>query len=148
MNPGAGHKEVQAQLSAYLDNELTQAEAQRVRIHLEDCADCARALDEMSRISRMTGAMPVPDPPEERFERLERSLSVQAPRQTGWILILAGVIAWLAYFLVVAIKNMRMPTPGEAAMGAIYAGFVLLFVSVIRQRILEYRHDRYRRVKR
>ena len=32
----------EALISGYLDGELTQGDAQRVRVHLEDCAVCQR----------------------------------------------------------------------------------------------------------
>lgn len=148
MNSSGVHNEVQGLLSAYLDGELTQAEAQRVRIHVEDCRECARELNEMSRLRTLTAAMPVPEPPDARMDELERSLSVSAPRQTAWVLICSGLIAWVGYLVVHAIRNLRIPEPGEALLVAVITGVVLLFISVARQRMLEYRHDRYRRVKR
>lgn len=147
MNAAGVHDELKRMVSAYLDNELTQAEAQRVRIHLEDCSECARAFDEMSRLRSMTSAAEFPEPPEDRWEELGRRMSVKAPRQTGWLLIVVGLAVWMGFVAVTAIRNMRWPAPEEAAIGAIFAGFALLLISVVRQRWLEYPRDRYRRVK-
>ena len=33
----------------YLDGELTQADSQRVRVHLEDCEECRRARGQIGR---------------------------------------------------------------------------------------------------
>jgi anti-sigma factor RsiW len=147
MNATGVHDELKGMISAYLDNELTQAEAQRVRIHLEDCAECTRTLDDMSRLRTMTASVSFPDPPEDRWEEVGRRLSVRAPRQTGWMLIVVGLLVWFAFLTVTAFRNLRWPEPEEAAIGAIVAGFALLLFSVVRQRWIEYPQDRYRRVK-
>lgn len=79
------HEEIRQMLSAYLDGELTQAGAQRVRIHLEDCEQCRRTYEEMVRLQQMTRELAFAEPPEARMKELEKSLSVQAPRRLGWL---------------------------------------------------------------
>lgn len=148
MNPAKVHERAGKLISAWIDQELTQEEAQLVEIHLADCAECARAAREMRSLRDMTAAVPFPNGPDERLDELGSALSVQAPRLTGWVLIVVGLLAWLGWNIVMALRSLRMPTPQEAMSGAIFAGIVLLFVSVVRQRMLEYSHDRYRRVKR
>ena len=46
----------EALISGYLDRELTQGEAQRVRLHLEDCAECRSLADEITRLREATMA--------------------------------------------------------------------------------------------
>jgi hypothetical protein len=142
------HDRVRAMLSAYLDSELTQAESQRVRIHLEDCQECRDELEQLRRLQRVTAGMEFGGPPDGRMDELAERFSVKGPRRFAWILLGAGVLGWLVYALVLLIVNLRPPTLQEALGGAIVLGLVLLFVSVIRQRWLEYPHDRYRKVKR
>jgi anti-sigma factor RsiW len=142
------HDRVRAALSAFLDGELTQAESQRVRIHLEDCPECRNELEEMRRLQRITAGLEFGGPPDGRMDELAERFSVRGPRRFAWFLLAAGLLGWLIYALVLLIVNMRPPTLRELLGGAIVAGVVLLFISVIRQRWLEYPHDRYRRVKR
>lgn len=148
MSPADLHKEVERLISAYVDNELTQSEAQRVRIHIEDCGECAHAFRELSQLRALTASVAFPEPVDERLDRLKLVLSVRAPRQTGWLLICVGLILWAAYLAFIGVSRMRMPQPAEAVFAAVVAGFGLLFLSVIRQRVLEHRHDPYRRVRR
>jgi predicted anti-sigma-YlaC factor YlaD len=142
------HQELQAMLSAYLDRELTQASEQRVRLHLEDCAACRQAYEEMLRVQQLTKSIRFPNPPEARMEELEKSLSVRAPRRAGWTLILGGFAAWLIYAIVMAVMNWRAPTGGELIAGAIVVGALLLLISVLMERLRQLPHDRYRGVKR
>lgn len=141
------HEELKGMLSAYLDQELTQAASQRVRIHLEDCAGCRETLRQFRELQRLTAQVRFPDPPEEKMEELERRISVRAPRGLGWLLVLGGLAAWLIYALAMAVLHWRPPTPEEMLGGAIGLGVLLLFISVLRQRLLELPHDRYRSVK-
>jgi len=147
MNGPSAHGEIERMLSAYLDNELTQAESQRVRVHLEDCPACRAAFEETQKLQRATASLAFQDPPEDRMEELEKALSVQAPRRLGWGLVIAGLLAWLAYIAFIVIKDFRPPTLVELIAGAVPVGFLLVFLSVVRERWLELPHDRYRRVK-
>jgi anti-sigma factor RsiW len=147
MKTATVHDELSRMLSAYLDQELTQAESQRVRIHIEDCSECARAYAEMARLRNLTAEVAFPEPPEDRWEEVGERLSVRAPRQTGWLLIVAGLMFWAGFLAVTAWRNLRWPEPEEAIAAAVWVGFALLVISVARQRWIEYPRDRYRRVK-
>lgn len=141
------HEEIRQMLSAYLDGELTQASAQRVRVHLEECGQCRRALDEMARLQTMTKELAFPEPPEERMKELEKSLSVQAPRRLGWLFVVAGVVAWLLYGAVTYVRHWRPPTVEDLIASALVIGFALLFVSVAVERLRQLPHDKYRRIE-
>ena len=146
MTPGQ-HEKIRQMLSAYLDNELTQGAAQRVRVHLEDCEECRRVFDEMARLQEMTRNLAFAEPPEARMKELEKSLSVQAPRRLGWLFVVAGVVAWLIYGAVTYVRHWRPPTVEELISSAVAIGFVLLFVSVAVERLRQLPHDRYRRIE-
>lgn len=133
-------------LSAFLDAELTQAESQRVRLHLEDCAICRKALDELRTLHDTAQSLEFPSPDRDEVARLENALSVRAPRITGWLLLVVAGVFWAGY---AAYRFLMQPSVGfrELVVAASVAGFVLLFASVLRQRLLERPHDRYRRVR-
>jgi len=140
------HEKVSQMLSAFLDDELTQTESQRVRIHLEDCDDCRQALGEMRALRDAARSIAFPSPNRFEIDQLDLALSVRAPRLAGWILILLAVGAWAAY---AAWRFLTQPGLdfGELAVAAVIIGFVLLFASVLGQRLLELPHDRYRRIR-
>jgi anti-sigma factor RsiW len=141
------HNEIQSMLSAYLDQELTQGNAQKVEVHLAECGECRVALREISEIQQLTANMSFRPPPEAAIEGLEHRISVQAPRAAGWGLIIIGLTVWLVSALIVTLRNLRLPTLPELLGGSVVAGVVLVFVSVLRQRLLERPLDRYRKVR-
>jgi anti-sigma factor RsiW len=134
-------------LSAYLDGELTQGDNQRVRLYLEQNPEAREAYDEMQQLQQLTAGIRFGDPAEEALDAMEQSLSVRAPRRFGWLLVIVGFAAWVVYALVLTLRNPRWPTLPELFTGAIIVGAVLLFLSVLRQRLLERPLDRYRRVR-
>jgi uncharacterized membrane protein len=102
----------------------------------------------MTALREMTATAAFPAGPDERLDALEQKLSVQAPRTAGWVMVCTGVAAWVVWAIAAALRDLRMPTAQEAVAGIFFAGIVMLFLSVVRQRMLEYPQDRYRRVKR
>lgn len=134
-------------LSAYLDGELTQADEQRVRIHLEDCEECRLAFEQLRQLQRITADMKFSDPPEDKMREIEERLSVQAPRMAGWTLLLGGLTVWILYAVYLFVTDPKLLTWQKLVSGAVVIGFVLLLISVLRQRLLELPLDRYRGVK-
>lgn len=141
------HEEIRRMLSACLDGELTQGEEQRVRVHLEGCAECRQAYEELARLQQMTRSLHFASPPEDRMKELEKSLMVQAPRRLGWLFVLGGLAAWLIYAAVTYVRHWRPPTAEELIASAVGIGFVMLLASVIAERVRQLPHDRYRRIE-
>lgn len=147
MNRIDRHEEIHTMLSAYFDEELTQSDSQRVQLHVEECEECRSTLREMFEIQQLTCQMKFKQPPEAIMEALEIRMSVQAPRKMGWTLTILALVGWAIYALVYALKHLRWPTLAELLVEGTVAGLALVFLSVLRQRLLERPHDRYRKVK-
>ena len=135
----------EALLSGYLDRELTQGDAQRVRLHLEDCETCRATLEELERVraaSRSTPFVPVPDT--EWDERPRGPLSGVA-RRLGWVMI----VGWAAVVAALAVYELAV-SPGafgpKLLAAAAVGGPALLFVSVLVDRLRALKTDRYRSV--
>ena len=141
------HDDVQEILSAYLDDELVQADAQRVRIHLEDCADCREELRQLETLQKAASTTKFAIPTEAEMEQSENRMSVRAPRIAGWGLLLVGAALWAGYGLYMFVTNPVELTLENLIIGATVIGVALLFVSVLQQRLLEMPKDRYRGVK-
>lgn len=140
--------EIKGMLSAYLDGELTQADRQRVRLYLESSAECRRELEGMTAIKDLTEHLQFQQPPDEVLDAIEQRISVRAPRRFGWSVLIAALCSWVVYAIVLAAKDLRWPTWPELLGGGVIAGLLFVFLSVLRQRLLERPHDRYRKVRR
>lgn len=134
-------------LSAYMDGELTQSESQRVRVHLESCDDCRGRYETMRKVQQVASEIEFPAPAEEAMLEIERKVSVRAPRAAGWWLLLSGAVAWIVYATWLFVTDPELASWEKLMTGAVVIGFVLLLVSVLRERLLNLRHDRYRSIR-
>lgn len=133
-------------ISGYIDGELTQGDAQRVRIHLEDCVRCRATAEGMRRLREATMTSEFKIPEDMGWdERPTNSLSGWL-RRIGWITTgvwITALIGYLLWLLATDADNWF-----EAALGfALFAGAALLFLSVLIDRMRTRTTDPYRKVE-
>jgi len=132
-------------LSGHLDRELTQAENQRTRLHLEDCPECRALLADLTRVRQASRATPFRPPPDDGWDERPRTPASFLARRVGWTL----VVAWLAAIAAFALWQLATAPEDvwfKLAVFSVIAGPVLLFLSVLFDRLRALRTDRYRRV--
>jgi len=134
-------------LSGYLDHELTQADEQRARLHLEDCPDCKAVLGDLQilREAAMTTNFSEPNPTE--WGELPRGRASAAFRSLGWIVVviwLAAVVGYAAWELATGPERLAVKL---LTFGGI-SGVSLLLISVLIDRVRTARTDRYTGVER
>jgi anti-sigma factor RsiW len=138
------HAIAHEELMAYLDGELPEAERHRVEAHLASCTECARELTVFRELKGDLGAM--------RFRAERRTGSAwdavarRIMRPAGWILLVAGFAAWLAYAVWAFVTS---PTPPweKLMVAAIAVGAVLLLASVGLERLQAWKSDPYRDIE-
>jgi anti-sigma factor RsiW len=133
-------------LSGYLDGELTQAEEQRVRIRLEDDPEARDLVAEMSRIREAARATRLVVPRDEEWSEKPLSPGSRWFRRVGWVLLVGWAVA-LAVLAAWGLSAGPEPWWQKALAVTIIAGPVLLFLSVLLDRLKVMKHDRYRRVE-
>ncbi len=136
----------EALLSGYLDGELTQAEEQRVRIHLEDHPDARALLDEMQRTRAATMTTRLKVPQDIQWDERPRGPLSLLTRRLGGLMLIAWTVAVAAYGLWQFFTSPEHLVEKLVAASAV-SGFGLLFVSVLLDRVRDARTDRYRRVE-
>jgi anti-sigma factor RsiW len=132
-------------LSGYLDRELTQAESQRVRLHLEECPSCRALHAELGRLRQASRATPFRPPADDQWDERPQTAASFLARRVGWLLIVAWLAAVAAYGLWQLATAPENPWI-KLAVFSVIAGPVLLFLSVLVDRLRTLRTDRYRRV--
>ena len=133
-------------LSGYLVGELTQADQQRVRLHLEDDGEARELVAEMRRIRDAARTTELAVPGDEEWSETPRTTGSRWFRRSGWVLligwgiVLAGLVLW---GIVVGPDAWWQKVLAFAVVG----GPVLLFLSVLLDRLKVMKHDRYRSVE-
>lgn len=134
-------------LSGYLDGSLGHREMQRVRIHLEDDPGSRRLLDEMRMLRQAALDTHFEPPADDAWPELPQTPVSRIGRSLGWLLL----CAWLVVVGGLGLWHVLHRT-GDALEVFLVLGlpgaFVLLFSSVLIDRLREARNDRYRNVYR
>lgn len=140
------HDEFEMLLSGYFDNELSEVE--RARLEALVAADGAlrQEYDAMRALTQGTSAVyHCLDPPEPVWDTFLDGVYNRLERTAGWILFCAGAVALAVYG---AILYLWVPwaAPWLKLLFALpVAGLSILFVSVLRQRLVARKTDRYAR---
>lgn len=134
-------------ISAYLDGELTQADAQRMRIHIEDCSNCSKTCGELRTLKEKMGQLSYPDSDAEMIKLLEEEPVSQLGQWSGWLLVLIPLLVLMAFAAYQSLSEPGTPIIVRLLFGAFQLGMAILFLTVLRQRLLSYKNDKYRNVK-
>lgn len=136
----------EALLSGHVDQMLTQADEQRVRVHVEDCAVCRALVEEMRQVKEVTMSSQFKVPVDDQWSERPRGAASRFAFGVGWTLLVvwgamvASRVAW-------AFWTSEDSVGEKLVTFSIVAGLALLFVSVLIDRIKAMKTDRYREVQ-
>ena len=134
-------------VSGYIDGELTQQQRQRVQVHCDSCADCRRELEELKRLRDDVGKSRLSEYGEDKWRESMDDSTVKVSRGIGWLLLIGGALAIGGIVLHGFITDPTLELHMKVIIGAIYGGLAILFISVLRQRLIERKTDKYKDVE-
>lgn len=134
-------------LSGYIDGELTQQQRQSVEVHCGDCSACSDELDELSALRADIGAATLSQYGEDTWRETMNDTTVQASRGIGWLLLAGGILVCAGIAVIAFLTDPAIELRAKIIAGAVYGGIALLFISVLRQRLIERKTDKYKDVE-
>lgn len=134
-------------LSGYIDGELTQQQRQRVALHCEGCADCARELSGLQALREEVGNAQLSGLGDDVWRENMNDPTVQTTRGIGWLLFLGGIMIVAGIAIYEFVVDSSIEPLAKFLISAIYGGLALLFFSVLRQRLIERKTDKYKDVE-
>ena len=143
--PAADH--VAERLSGYLDGELTQQERQRVALHLEGCEHCRQLLEELAALRERMGRSGLSTIHADEWREDMDDPGVKLSRGIGWLLFLGALLIIGGYVVYAFLTDPGIAGWWKGVFSAFYLGLAALFVSVLRQRLIERKTDRYKDVE-
>ena len=147
-NPSQTETHVGELLSGYIDDELTQKDRQKVRLHCETCRQCSGQLEELQALRAAVGEAPLSNLSKDIWREHIDDTAVNASRGLGWLLFAGGVLLAAGFAVYEFIREMRsMPLIFVLIVVGIYGGLLMLFFSVLRQRLMERKTDKYEDVE-
>lgn len=138
-------EEMRTLMSGYLDNELEPEERARFEAYLEAHPDFMEELDRMRQLVDAASDLCVEALPDEVWDTFLDNVYNRLERRAGWtafllgVAIVAGVAAY--WFVVTPLASPTMKVVAALPLG----GLVVLFGSVLRERLFVLKTDRYSR---
>ena len=133
-------------ISGHLDGELTQAAEQKVRIHLEDCKHCRTVLGELRTLREATMSTEFHKPDDSQWNEGPKTGMSLIARGTGWIV----AVIWAVFLTGYALWQFWQGSANLVERILVFGGLsalVLLFTSVLLDRLRASRTDPYREVE-
>ena len=135
-------------LSGYLDGELTQQEHQRVRVLCETNASYREKLEELRALREQLGQMSFGTHDANQWRENMNDIPTRTTRGLGWLLLIGGALIAAGVGVVEFLRTVdELGLIERLIIGGIYGGLLLLFVSVLRQRLIERKKDKYKDVE-
>ncbi len=134
-------------LTGYIDGELTQQQRQRVELHCDSCDDCARLLDELEALRGQLGAAPLTPYGEDKWREAMDDTTVRVSRGLGWLLLGGGALLLAGIVVAALFMDPEIGRWERVALLLLYGGGAALFGSVLRQRLIERKTDKYKDVE-
>ena len=134
-------------ISGYLDGALPQVQSQRVRLHVEDCGACRNLLTELKTLREAAMSTRFRSPDDDEWPELPRTVPGRLSRRMGWVVLIAWLLVVTGLALWRFLTQAGDPLEIFLALG-LPGGILLLFVSVLMDRLRDLKTDRYRGVHR
>ena len=139
--------EYEPMLTAYVDGELEAADRRRLDEHLAGCESCRQTLAELTALQEDLNMIKFKEPTDVELEKYWRSVYNRLERGVGWVLLSAGAIVLLCYgaFKLIegVVRDPKVALAVKVGVVALIFGAVVLFVSLLRERLAVRKTDRY-----
>lgn len=140
-------EEYKALMMGLMDDELSEEEAIRLNDHIIRCSSCREEFEQLKKTSSKLNGMDIREPDREFVEKAWRSPYSKLTKNFGIFLVVAGwliMILYGAYEFIVTKETASIP---KYALVIILVGIIVLFISVLRDRIRSYGNDPYKEVE-
>ncbi len=143
-----GDERVRHLMMAEVDQEISGQGRRELESALEGNPDLHEELETFHRLKEVTDTMTPFKPPEETWDTYWEHVYRRLERGIGWVLVSLGTITAGTWALWIAVSELiqdtTMPAYVRWGLLALIAGFVILFVSVVRERLFMQKNDPYK----
>lgn len=139
-------------IEKYLSGELNEKERKEFELLTETNPELKKEVNEQLRVKEVLRNMKMKNPEKEVWDSYWISVYNKVERGIAWIAISIGAIILLSYSAIVAIQNLlsdnTLPSIVKYGIFVLVSGFVILSVSLVREKIFKQKHDKYKEIQR
>lgn len=137
---------------AAVDNELSQEQRAEFERFISTYPECQKEWQEYHKLKEVTQTMKLKSPSSEVWDNYWQRVYNRFERGIAWIIISIGCIILMTYGGFMAVESLLADSDlaGIVKVGILLAiaGFVILFVSVIREKFFTRKSDPYKEIQR
>jgi len=137
--------ELEILLMGYVDGELDEADRRRVEEALASDPTLQAELEDMRRLQSLTANLGIDKKTDAELKTFWGSIYNRLERNTGWALLLAGVLGITCLGFFVFMESDSTHWSVKVLVGSMGLGALILLWSVLRERLHILPHDRYSR---
>jgi len=145
-------EEMSLNIMALLDQELDESKIGDVKKHLETCEKCSDDYASIKKVKEVTGAMKFKKLPEFYWDDYWKHIYNRIERGLSWLLLSLGAIIILCFavwqFLEKLTANQDIHPLLKGGIFIFLIGIIILLISILREKMMVRRVDKYREIER
>ncbi len=135
-----------------IDNGITPEENKLLEAHLQECPRCQKDFEDIQHVKEVTATMKRELLPDMAWEEYWHHLYNRLERGIAWILISVGLIIILGIaavdFFQEVVFHPKMGLLERVGVPTLVLGIIILLISVIREKLMTRKVDKYREIQR
>ena len=136
----------------YVDKQISPEDRLKLQKHLSTCINCKEDLKQQQNWKEVSSEMKNNLMPDMAWNEYWQHLYNKLERGISWILISVGAIIFLGigvyHFIANVLGSSEMNNLEKTGVFILAFGFVILFVSVVREKLMVHKHDKYKEIQR
>ncbi len=136
----------------FIDNEISDEDEIKLKTHLLSCSNCQKEYEEFKNLKGVSKEMKNKILPDMAWDEYWRHVYNRLERGVSWILISIGSIILLGiavyHFLWDILSSTQMTAFEKFGILVLVLGFIVLFISVVREKLMARKHDKYKEIVR
>lgn len=145
-------KEMSLNIMALLDEELNEDQIGDVKKHLETCDKCSDDYSSIKKVKEVTGKMKFKKLPEFYWDDYWKHIYNRIERGLSWLFLSLGAIIILSFagweFLDKLIADQEVHPLLKWGIFVFLIGIIILLISILREKIMVKRVDKYKEIER
>ena len=141
------HEHYKHLLLKVVDGVATAEEREEFTAHIRSCEECRREYGEFKNLEEFMSTVKLKDLSEDARSAYRHSLYNRLERGIGWILLSLGAILLLGFggFMLIRefITDPTVSVVLKIGVCAVLVGFIVLLVSVLKERLFVRKYDKY-----
>ncbi len=135
------------QISGYIDGELTQQEAQKVALLIESDPEYKSLYQELSLMRTEIQSLSLQEQELAHLDKLFADPVANTSKILGFALVIIASILLVGFTLFKIFTHPELGVFEKVLVGALGSGSLFLLISVLRQRLISLKSDKFKRVK-